>query len=77
MCGGGDITKNIETSTETTYHEFTQNFSSGGSADANVDYTSSNYNYGDKIEYEEKITNEQIRKMSLRNYFVVKKFFAS
>ena len=53
MCGGGDITKNIETSTETTYHEFTQNFSSGGSADANVDYTSSNYNYGDKIEYEE------------------------
>jgi len=53
MCGGGgDITKNIETSTETTYHEFTQNYSSG-TADANVDYQSSNYNYGDKIEYEE------------------------
>lgn len=52
MCSGGDITKNIETSTETTYHEFTQNYSSG-SGDANVEYQSSNYNYGDKIEYEE------------------------
>lgn len=53
-----DVTKNVETSQEVTYHEFTQTYPTQNAQ--STEYSSTSYQYGEQLEYEENRRKQEV-----------------